>query len=125
MRWRSSRQPIDRQAGEHMINILDAGNRFKASGMHLAWSAGAATLAALLVFAVWYPWPYRQMSGGQQLFLLVVSVDLILGPLLTLTVFNPRKPRKVLLRDLVIIVAFQLSALMYGLHTVYVARPVA
>jgi hypothetical protein len=108
-----------------MVNILDAGNRYKAAGIHLGWSAGVAVLAALMVFATWYPWPYRQMSGGQQLFLLVVSVDLVMGPLLTLAIFNPKKRRGVLLRDLAIIVALQLSALVYGLHTVYVARPVA
>lgn len=108
-----------------MINILDAGNRYKAAGMHLAWSACVAAIAALMVFAIWYPWPYRQLSGGQELFLLVVGVDLVMGPLLTLSVFNPAKPRKVMFRDLAVIVALQLGALAYGLHTVYVARPVA
>jgi hypothetical protein len=108
-----------------MVNILDAGNRYKAAGMHLAWSACVAIVAALMVFALWYPWPYRELSGGQELFLLVVSVDIVMGPLLTLAVFNPEKARKVMFRDLAVIVAFQLGALAYGLHTVYIARPVA
>jgi hypothetical protein len=108
-----------------MINILDAGNRYKAAGMHFGLSMGVAILAALVVFGLWYPWPYRQMSGGQQLFLMIVSIDLILGPLLTLAVFTPRKRRKVMFGDLVVIVALQLCALAYGLHIVHVARPVA
>ena len=108
-----------------MINILDARNRYKAAGIHFGWSACVGLLAALMVFAVWYPWPYREMSGGQQLFLMIVSIDLVLGPLLTLAVFNPRKLRTVMFRDLAVIVTVQLSALVYGLHVVHIARPVA
>ena len=48
---------------------------------------------ALLVFAVWYPYPYREISGGRDLFLLVVAVDVVLGPLITFAVFNRAKPR--------------------------------
>ncbi len=108
-----------------MINILDARNRYKAAGIHLGWSAVIAIVAALLVFAIWYPWPYRALSGGVQLFLIVVSVDLVMGPLLTLAVFTPKKARNVMWRDLAVIVALQFAALGYGLHIVYVARPVA
>jgi hypothetical protein len=98
--------------------------RLKASGIHFVISLVLAILAAVLVFAVWYPYPYREISGGRELFLLVVTVDVIMGPLSTLTVFNTRKPRKELLRDLGIIGLLQLAALAYGLWTVAVARPV-
>jgi len=49
----------------------------------------------------------------------------VMGPLLTLVVFDRRKPRTALVRDLTIIAVLQLAALAYGLHTVYIARPVA
>ena len=49
-------------------------------------------MAAGLVFALWYPYPYREISGGRELFLIVVAVDVIMGPLLTLAVFNRSKP---------------------------------
>lgn len=98
--------------------------RLKAAGVHLAISLAIATLAALLVFYVWYPYPYREISGGRELFLLVVAVDVIMGPLMTLAVFNLKKPRKELRRDLAMIVVLQLAALVYGLWTVSVARPV-
>ena len=98
--------------------------RLKASGIHLGISLLLAALAALLVFFVWYPYPYREISGGRELFILVVTVDVIMGPLMTLAVFNMAKPRKELRRDLVIIGVLQLAALAYGLWTVAVARPV-
>jgi hypothetical protein len=100
------------------------GGRLKAAGIHLAISLLIAAIAALLVFLVWYPYPYREISGGRELFMLVISVDVILGPLLTLAVFNLKKPLKELKRDIFIIALLQLAALVYGLWTVAVARPV-
>lgn len=98
--------------------------RLKAAGMHLVISLLIAAVAALLVFFVWYPYPYREISGGRELFFLVVAVDVILGPLMTLAVFNLGKPRTELRRDIAIIALLQLAALAYGLWTVSVARPV-
>jgi hypothetical protein len=104
------------------INLIP---RIKAAAIHLVASAGIAALCAALVFGLWYPWPYRLVAGGQALFIIVMSVDLILGPLLTLVVFNRNKTRAHLARDLAIIVALQIGGLAYGLYTVYLARPVA
>ena len=98
--------------------------RLKAAGIHLGLSLAIAALAALLVFYVWYPYPYRDISGGRALFLLVVAVDVVMGPLLTLAVFNLAKPRRELVRDLGVIGLLQLAALVYGLWTVAMARPV-
>ena len=99
-------------------------DRLKASAIHLAVSLVIAALAAALVFGVWYPYPYREISGGRELFLLLVSVDVVLGPLITLAVFNRKKSLTELKRDLLIVVLLQLGALGYGLWTVSVARPV-
>lgn len=82
-----------------------------------------AALAAALVFLLWYPHPYGLLSGGLHLFLILVSVDVVCGPLLTLVLFNPRKPRRELFTDMGLVVLIQLAALGYGLHTVYEARP--
>jgi hypothetical protein len=98
--------------------------RFKAAGIHLALSLGVAALAAALVFGVWYPYPYRDISGGRELFMLLITVDVILGPLMTLIVFNDAKPRRELRRDLGIVGLIQLAGLAYGLWTVSIARPV-
>ena len=46
------------------------------------------------------------------LILLMIGVDVVIGPLLTLIVFDPKK--KHLKFDLVVIAALQLAALAYG-----------
>lgn len=102
---------------------LQFGSRLRAAVVHLLLSLAVAALAALLVFAVWYPMPYRQISGGRDLFLLVVAVDVAIGPLITLAVFDRRKPRAELVRDMAVVAALQLAALGYGLFTVAQARP--
>ena len=99
-------------------------DRLQASAAHLVISLVIAALAALLVLGVWYPYPYREISGGRELFFLIVTVDVILGPLITLAIFNRQKPWRVLRRDLLVISVIQLAALIYGLHTVYITRPV-
>lgn len=86
-------------------------------------SVGVAALAAALVFGLWYPFPYRELSGGRELFMLVVAVDVVCGPLLTMVLFNPAKPRAELWRDLGLVALIQLGALGYGLWTVWEARP--
>lgn len=83
-----------------------------------------ASAAAALVFGLWYPYPYREISGGRDLFFLVVAVDVVMGPLLTFAVFSNCKPKWELRRDLTIIGLLQLSALVYGLWAASVARPV-
>jgi hypothetical protein len=98
--------------------------RVRASAIHLCLSLFVAVLAGLLVFGVWYPYPYREISGGRELFLILISVDVILGPLITLAIFNSSKPLSELRRDLAVVVLLQLGALAYGMWTVFAARPV-
>jgi len=99
--------------------------RARAALWHLLASFAIGVLSAALVFLLWYPNDYRRLAGGTALFLLVMAVDLTLGPLLTFTVFDVRKSVGRLRRDIAVIVLMQLGALAYGLHAVYVARPVA
>ena len=107
--------------------MFNSGNpwkdRFLASGAHFALSLVVAALSAALVFGLWYPYPYREISGGRELFFLIVAVDVVMGPLLTFAVFNRKKPIKKLKLDLFIIVVLQLAALGYGLWAVFVSRP--
>ena len=96
----------------------------RASCIHLVLSLGVALIAALLVFGVWYPTPYRQLVGGRELFMLVIGVDVVCGPLLTAVIYNPAKPRRELFRDLALVAMIQVAALAYGLYSVAIARPV-
>ncbi len=98
--------------------------RGQAAGWHMIASIAVASTAAFLVFGVWYPHPYDVLAGGSDLFRLVVTVDVVMGPLLTFVVFDRSKPKRELWRDLLVIVFLQLAALGYGLRTVYLARPV-
>lgn len=108
-----------------MLQRLALRRRLRAAGIHLLISAAVAALAAGLVFGLWYPGFYRSVSGGRDLFLLITSVDVVLGPLLTFAVFNLEKGWVHLRRDLAVIGVIQAAALVYGLHTVYVVRPIA
>jgi hypothetical protein len=96
----------------------------KAALFHLLGSLFVALAGAVLVFGLWYPQPYSELAGGRSLFLLLVTVDVICGPLLTLIVYSPHKPADTLWRDIGVVVLLQLSALAYGLHTMMEARPV-
>lgn len=96
----------------------------KAASLHFGASIGVALLAAALVFGVWYPYPYRELAGGRELFLLIVLVDVVCGPLLTMVMFNPKKPRWELTMDLGFVAMIQVAALLYGVYTLAMARPI-
>lgn len=100
------------------------GNRYKAAFLHFLLSCLVFSAFILTLLYLWYPSPYFSASGGWQGLRLVALVDLVLGPLLTLIVFNTGKKRKELVTDLTIIFVFQLSALVWGIYTVYQERPV-
>ncbi|MES9975498.1 MAG: hypothetical protein ABW094_14670 [Candidatus Thiodiazotropha sp.] len=91
---------------------------------HLIVSFSIALLCSVLVFAIWYPYPFNEIAGGKDLFRILVFVDVIIGPLLTLIVYNPKKPALELWRDIGIIISLQITALAYGLHSTYISRPV-
>ena len=97
-------------------------NRYKAAFLHLIGSCAVAAVAVFIVFFFWYPGLLASATGVTKIFLLVVIVDICLGPLLTLIVFDKKKPE--LKIDLAIIFAIQLAALVYGIHTVGSVRPV-
>lgn len=90
---------------------------------HLGISVAVALLSAALVFGLLYPAPYRAMLGVGPIFGLVLAVDVVCGPLLTLILASPRKSRRERWLDFSLIGLIQALALAYGLHSVWVARP--
>ena len=106
-----------------MPNIYRYRVAAKATLFHALCSLLVALAAAWIVFGIWYAYPYRELAGGRELFLLVVFVDVVCGPLLTFVLFNPRKSRKELVLDLGLVMLIQLAALGYGMWTVWQARP--
>lgn len=96
--------------------------RVRAALIHLL---ASALVCGAIYAAFWfmvYPPPLFAASGAASIFLLLLLVDVSLGPFLTLIVYNPQK--RSLKVDLAVVVALQLSALVYGAWTLYVARPV-
>lgn len=100
-------------------------SRFSAAGIHFLASLFLFSILLFIIIYIWYPQPYFSASGGWQGLKIVALVDLVLGPLITLAIFNSNKAKKVLAQDLGIIVIIQLAALFYGIHTIYSQRPVA
>lgn len=103
---------------------VSTATRIRPALIHFLISFTIAVLAALVVFKLWFPAPYDDMAGGSKLFVILVSVDVVLGPLLTFVAFNPSKTRRHLAMDLSVIALLQMAALAYGLHTMASARPV-
>jgi len=97
-------------------------NRWKAAAIHLGLSALIALTVVTAMLLIWYPTPYFSAVGGQGLVKILVGVDVCLGPLLTLVIFDPRK--KDLRQDLSIIATVQVAALAYGVWIMFEARPV-
>jgi len=83
------------------------------------------TIIIATMIHFWYPAPHFNLSGGWDGLKILAGVDLVLGPLLTLVVFNIKKPKKELVMDLSLIVLMQFAALGWGLHAIYQQRPVA
>jgi hypothetical protein len=97
--------------------------RLRAFGLHLTGSACALTLVLGALYAGWYRWPGWYLTAVIHVVVIVLIVDLALGPTLTLIVANPAKPRRELARDIGVIVTVQLVALIYGAVTLWLGRP--
>lgn len=97
-------------------------SRWQAAGLHLLISAVIAAAALFLMLGVWYPPPLFAAEGGTGLLVVLIAVDVVLGPLITLIIFRVGKPR--LRTDLTCIAVLQLCALVYGVHVMFQARPV-
>jgi hypothetical protein len=95
--------------------------RWHASGLHLLISVAIAAMVLAIMLAVWFPGPLFTAAGGNDLLLILVSVDVVIGPAITLAVY--RQGKRGMKFDLVVIAALQLSAFAYGMHIVYLARP--
>ena len=91
---------------------------------HLLISILIALASSGVVFGLWYPAPYRQMLNVGHIYLLLLAVDVICGPLLTLILASPRKSQGEHWLDFSLIGIIQLAALAYGMYSVWVARPV-
>jgi hypothetical protein len=104
---------------------LNITNRYSATTIHFSISLFIFSIFLFVLLYYWYPAPHFSAAGGWQGVKIVAAVDLILGPLLTLIIFNINKSRKELTLDFLLIAMIQLGALSWGISTVYSQRPLA
>jgi hypothetical protein len=96
-------------------------NRYKAAGLHLLFSAVTLSLVFLLIAQLWYPHKLFSLAAGAELLHLIIGVDLVMGPLVMLIIFDAKK--KLIKMDVAIILICQIGFMAYGLWTMYTARP--
>jgi hypothetical protein len=98
--------------------------RWKAAGIHFSISLVLAFVIATLLYFLWFPSPYFIAGGANTLIVVLMGVDLGIGPLLTLIVVSPLKSPRLLKFDLLIIATMQSVAFAYGIHVIAMARPI-
>jgi hypothetical protein len=97
--------------------------RFKAFALHFLGSATVLSIVLGTLYFGWYRWPGWYLTGVMSVSAVLAGVDVALGPLMTLVVANPAKPRRELRRDIGIIITVQVVALLYGAATLWSGRP--
>lgn len=88
---------------------------------HFFISIFIAVISLLWIFSVWYPNPLAKATNVTHIFLMLLTIDVILGPLLGFLVYKENK--KTLKFDLGVIFLLQFSALIYGIYSISQARP--
>jgi len=96
-------------------------SKLQAFLIHLSISATVVGFVCALIFFVWYPQPYFEIVGAGSVLKVLIGVDLVAGPLLTLILYRHGKPGLVF--DLSVIAVIQLAALLYGTTVIYRERP--
>lgn len=97
--------------------------RFKALGLHLLASTVALSSILGLLYLGWYRWPAWYLTDVSYVVIVMAGVDIVVGPLLTFVIARSSKPRRELTRDIAMIVAVQLCALIYGTGSLWNGRP--
>lgn len=88
---------------------------------HLSISLFIALLVVGLVFFIWYPSPLATAVGVTKIFLMLLVIDVVIGPILGVLVYKEGKSS--LKFDLTVIIAIQISALLYGIYSIEQGRP--
>lgn len=98
-------------------------NRYQAFAAHMIISLVIFFILLVSITQYWYPGILFDTGNGWKAVGMIVGIDLILGPLLTLIVFNHNK--NTLKFDLWVIAFVQIAALAYGTWTIHHSRPLA
>ncbi|MBI3562766.1 MAG: hypothetical protein HY080_13725 [Gammaproteobacteria bacterium] len=97
--------------------------KLKAFGAHMGISFIIFLIILYFMLAHWYPFPFFSTDGGWKGIRIVLFVDIVLGPFLTLIVY--KKGKRYLALDLTVIGMIQAAALSWGIWVVHHERPAA
>lgn len=101
------------------LSILNS--RIKTVMLHALFSVLLLLIALYFVYGIWYPTPLAAAMGVNTLYLIMLGVDLVLGPLLIFIVYKKEKNK--LIFDMAVILMIQLSAYGYGLNIIHSGKP--
>ncbi|MFW1857068.1 TfpX/TfpZ family type IV pilin accessory protein [Acinetobacter defluvii] len=96
--------------------------RFKVFFVHLLYSLVLVLCALYLVYFVWYPRPLNIAVGVSSVYVMMLLIDFIIGPICTFIVYKSDKKKFIF--DLFIICTLQIMAYSYGLWIMERGRPV-
>jgi hypothetical protein len=99
--------------------------RVRAAGIHMSLSLVVFAVALYLILVRWYPGFHFRVDGGWQGVRIMAAVDLVLGPMLTLIIFNPLKARRLIVFDLSCIAVVQIASLAWGFYAIHGQQPVS
>lgn len=98
-------------------------SKLKAMLFHGLITVMVAVVLSVLVFYYWFPGELSKIMPGTKLFVLILVVEVVLGPCMSLILFSPLKSRRELIIDYGLVVVVQLFALVYGVVSVVNSRP--
>jgi len=87
-------------------------------------TVAVAAVTAYLIYGIWFPGELSSILKGTGLYQLILIVEICLGPLISIVIFNPAKSRRELVRDYLVVGCVQIAAFVYGVCAVAAARPV-
>lgn len=89
---------------------------------HILLSAFIIAICCAVALVSWFPYPLFLLDGTWKALLILVCVDLVIGPLLTFIVSGSQKAIRERIFDFSIIALVQISALVFGLMQIYDQR---
>ena len=95
--------------------------RIKFLFIHFLCSVLIVLIASVIIFGLWYLGPLANALGVSQLFLMLILIDVVIGPLLGWLVYKEGK--KTLKFDLSFVIILQVCAFSYGFYTIAQGRP--
>lgn len=103
------------------MKLLQDKNRNRFFVSHLTVSVAVIGIFLVIVFLLWYPSPLAVAMKVIPIVLMMVMIDVFVGPIFGFLVYKTGK--KTLKMDLAIIIIIQIAAFAYGAYSIYQGRP--